>query len=172
MNVAPLDGLPKSENNEIKQTSQQVLLITRVFDAPRELVFKAWTDPKHVAQWWGPRGFTIPVCELDVRPGGIMLIHMRGPDGVVYPLMGVYQEIVAPERIVFITQGFEDEFGNPQLEVLNIVTFADLGGKTRLTLQARVVKSTPEIAATLAGMEQGWVEALERLEECLLIIGN
>ena len=60
--------------------------ITRIIDAPRELVFKAWTDPKHMAQWWGPRYFTNPICEMDVRPGGAILIHMRGPDGVIYPI--------------------------------------------------------------------------------------
>jgi Activator of Hsp90 ATPase homolog 1-like protein len=70
---------------------EQELVLTRVFDAPRELVFKAWTDPKCVAQWWRPRGFTNPVCEVDVRPGGAIRIHMRGPDGTVYPMTGVYQ---------------------------------------------------------------------------------
>jgi uncharacterized protein YndB with AHSA1/START domain len=68
---------------------EQELVLTRVFDAPRELVFKVWTDPKHLARWWGPRGFTNPVCELDLRPGGAILIHMRGPDGTVYPMTGV-----------------------------------------------------------------------------------
>jgi len=75
----------------IMTNEEQELVLTRVFDAPRELVFKAWTDPKHVAQWWGPHGFTNPVCELDLRPGGAILIHMRGPDGVVYPMTGTYQ---------------------------------------------------------------------------------
>jgi uncharacterized protein YndB with AHSA1/START domain len=73
---------------------EQELVLTRVFDAPRELVFKAWTDPKQVAQRWGPRGFSNPVCELDLRPGGVFRLHMRGPDGTVYPMTGVYHEIV------------------------------------------------------------------------------
>ena len=72
-----------------------------MFDAPRELVFKAWTDPKQVAQWWGPHGFSNPVCELGLRPGADIRIHMRGPDGTVYPMTGVYHEIVKPERLVF-----------------------------------------------------------------------
>ena len=156
-----------SVNSPIVEPSERVLVITRVFDAPRELVFKAWTDPKHVAHWWGPNGFTNPVCELDVRPGGAILIHMRGPDGVVYPMKSVFHEIVEPERLVFTTSSFEDEDGNPQLEVLNTVTFAEHNGKTKLTLQARVMKSTPEVAVPLAGMEEGWSESLERLGEHL-----
>ncbi len=139
------------------------LVLTRVFDAPRELVFKAWTDPKHVAQWWGPHGFTNPVCELDVRPGGAIRIHMRGPDGTVYPMTGVYQEIVEPTRLVFTSAALDEE-GNPLFEVLHTVTFAEQGSKTTLTVKARVVKSTAEAAPYLDGMEAGWTQSLERLE--------
>ncbi len=74
-------------------SSEWDLVMTREFDAPRELVFKAWTDAKQTAQWWGPKGFTNPVCELDVRVGGAIRIHMRAPDGVVYPMTGVFEEI-------------------------------------------------------------------------------
>ena len=77
------------------------LVITRVFDAPLSFAFRVWTSPKHVAQWWGPHGFTNPVCELDARPGSAIRIHMCGPDGTVYPMTGVYQEVVEPERLVF-----------------------------------------------------------------------
>ncbi len=139
------------------------LVLTRVFDAPRELVFKAWTDPKHVAQWWGPHGFTNPVCELDVRPGGAIRMHMRGPDGTLYPMTGVYEEIVEPKRLVF-TSAAQDEEGNPLFEVLSTVTFAEQGSTTTLTVKARVVKSTAEGAPYLEGMEAGWTQSLERLE--------
>ncbi len=139
------------------------VVFTRVFDAPREVVFRAWTDPKQVAQWWGPQGFTNPVCELDVRRGGAIRIDMRGPDGTVYPMAGVYEEIVAPERIVF-SSGAIDENGKPLFEVLNIVTLAERGGKTTLTLHVHVVKSTAAAARHLAGMEVGWTQSLERLE--------
>jgi uncharacterized protein YndB with AHSA1/START domain len=94
------------------------VVFTRVVDAPRRLVFEARTDPKHVAQWWSPHGFTNPVCELDVRPGGAIRIDMRGPDGIVYPMTGVYQEIVEPERLVFTSAALDDE-GKPLFEVLN-----------------------------------------------------
>jgi uncharacterized protein YndB with AHSA1/START domain len=150
-----------------EELADRVLVMERVFDAPRELVFQAWTDPKHVAQWWGPKGFTNPVCELDVRPGGAILIHMRGPDGVVYPTKGVYREIMSPERLVFTNSAFQGEGGNSLLEVLTTVTFGEHNGKTRLTLRAVVVKSTPEVAAALAGMEEGWNQSLDRLAEDL-----
>ncbi len=138
------------------------LVLTRVFDAPRELVFKAWTDPKCVAEWWGPNGFTNPVCELDVRPGGAIRIHMRGPDAIVYPMTGVYQEVVWPERLVF-TSAALDLDGNPMFEVLTTVTFAEQGGKTKQILRARVIKRTAQAAPYLAGMEAGWTQMLDRL---------
>ena len=144
--------------------TEQRLVITRIFDAPRELVFKAWTYPKHLARWWGPNGFDNPVCEIDARPGGAILMHMRGPDGVIYPTRGVFHEIVAPERLVMATWGFEDEAGNPQLEAHNTVTFAiHESGKTKLTLQTVIVKAAAEVTAMLAGMEEGWNESLDRL---------
>lgn len=142
------------------------LLITRVFDAPREVVFKAWTDPKQVAEWWGPRGFTAPVCELDARPGGAIRIHMRGPNGVIYPMTGTYQEISAPERLVFLSSALDEE-GKPLFEVVNTITLTDQSGKTLLTLEARVVKSTAKAAPYLAGMEMGWTQSIDRLGEFL-----
>ncbi len=141
------------------------LVITRIFDAPRELVFKLWTDPKHVVHWWGPKFFTNPVCELDPRPGGIMRIDMQGPDGTVYPGKGTFLEVVEPERIVFTATTLDDEEGNPQLVVLHMVTFDDAEGKTKLTLQAFVVKSAPVAAFALAGMEEGWSGSLDKLAD-------
>jgi len=138
------------------------LVLTRVFKAPRGPVFAAWTEPTQVAQWWGPNGFTNPVCELDVRPGGAVCIHMRGPDGTVYPMTGVYQEIVEPERLVF-TSAALDESGKPLFDVLNTVAFVEHDGTTKLTVRARVVKSTAGAAPYLAGMEAGWTQSLERL---------
>jgi len=136
---------------------------TRVFDAPRRLVFKAWTDPKRVAQWWGPTGFTNPRCELDVRPGGAIRIDMRAPDGTVYPMSGVYQEIVEPERLVFTSIALDDA-GNPLFENLNTVTFTEHAGKTTITLQTCVIKSTDKALQYLKGMEIGWSMSLDRLE--------
>jgi uncharacterized protein YndB with AHSA1/START domain len=146
----------------IMANEEQELVLTRVFDAPRELVFKVWTDPKHVALWWGPHRFTNPVCELDLRPGGAILIHMRGPDGVVYRMTGVYREVVEPERLVF-TSAALDAAGNPMFELLTTVTFAEEGGKTKQILRARVIKRTAQAAPYLAGMQAGWTQSLERL---------
>lgn len=142
------------------------LVLTRIFDAPRSLVWKAWTDPKHVAQWWGPQGFTNPVCELDVRPGGAIRIDMRAPDGTVYPMTGIYREIVEPDRLVFTSYAL-DAAGKPMFEVLNTVMFAEQDGKTTLTVQARVINKTAVAERYLAGMEQGWTQSLERLAAIL-----
>ncbi len=142
----------------------QEQITTRVFDAPRELVFKAWTDPARLKRWWGPKGFTNPVCEVDVRPGGAIRIHMRAPDGVVYPMMGVFHEIVEPERLVFTSSAL-DANGEPLFEVLNTVTFDDEGGKTKLTVHASVSNVKAEAAQHLAGMEQGWSMSLDRLAQ-------
>jgi uncharacterized protein YndB with AHSA1/START domain len=153
-----------TENSKLKEEHE--LVLTRIVDAPRELVFKMWTDPKRVAQWWGPHGFTNPVCELDARPGGAILIHMRGPDGTVYPMRGVYQEVVEPKRLVFISSAL-DANGNAMFEVLTTVTFAEHNGKTKQTLHARVIKRTAQAAPYLKGMEAGWTQSLERLAERL-----
>ncbi len=143
--------------------AKRELTITRVFDAPRELVFKMWTDPKYVAQWWGPKGFTNPVCEMDVRPGGALRIVMRAPDGVDYPMTGIFREIVEPERLVFTNIAVDAE-GNHLLEGLTTVTFARHGDKMKLTLQTRAVGLVAHAARMLEGMEAGWTQSLERLE--------
>ena len=122
------------------------LTLTRVFDAPRALVFRMWIDPKHMAQWWGPRSFTNPVCELDVRPGGRIWIVMRGPKGGEYdadfPMSGTFHEIVEPERLVF-TAVAEDTAGNALIRAHTVVTFEDLGGKTKLTMHQTAVGLAP-----------------------------
>jgi len=141
---------------------ERELVLTRVFDAPRELVFQAWTDPKHLAQWWGPKGFTNPVCELDLRPGGALRIVMRAPDGTDYPMTGVFREIVPPARLVF-TNHAVDAQGNRLLEGLTTVSFAEQDGKTKLTLHTRAVAVVAYAAAYLEGMEVGWTQSLERL---------
>jgi uncharacterized protein YndB with AHSA1/START domain len=147
-------------------SNPQELVLTRVFDAPRELVFKAWTDPKCVAEWWGPHHFTNPVCEVDARLGGAIRIHMRAPNGTVYVMTGVFQEVVEPERLVFTSAALDDK-GNALFEVLTTVTFTEQEGKTKQTMRARVIKSTSQSAPYIAGMEQGWTQSLERLTSYL-----
>jgi uncharacterized protein YndB with AHSA1/START domain len=144
--------------------AEREVVITRIFDAPRALVFQAWTDPKHLKRWWGPKMFTNPVCEVDARVGGAWRIVMRSPDGVDYPCGGVYREIVEPERLVF-TNIATDNDGNPILDGLTTVTFEEQGGKTKLTLTTRAVALVEYAAAYLQGMEAGWTQSLESLAE-------
>ena len=135
---------------------------TRVFDAPRELVWNAWTDAKHVAQWFGPHGFTNPVCEWDARPGGTIRIHMRAPDGSMCPLMkGEFREVIPPERLRY-TSWVVDDAGELLFEVDNIITFAEHAGKTTLTAHAKVTQASPRAVPFLSGMEMGWSQMLDR----------
>ena len=146
--------------------TERELTLTRVFDAPRELVFRAWTDSKHLAQWWGPEGFTNPVCEFEARPGGAIRIHMRAPDGTVYPMTGVVREIAPPERLVFASAAV-DKDGKHLLEALTTVRFVEQGGKTKLTLEIRGVAVAPVAVQYLEGMEAGWTQSLTRLTRFL-----
>jgi uncharacterized protein YndB with AHSA1/START domain len=150
-----------------RKSAEGELVINRTFNAPRERVFNAWIDQKLMAQWWGPQGFTNPVCELDARPGGAIRIDMRGPDGTVYPMKGVFQEIVPPQRLVFTSSAFEDEKGDAQLETINTVTFIGMINTTKIMLQADVVKTTTAVQEALEGMPEGWNQSLDRLEELL-----
>ena len=139
------------------------LVLERTFDAPIELVWQAWTDPAQLAQWWGPKCFTNPVCRADVRPGGKIYVEMRAPDGTVYPMSGTYEEVVKPERIVF-KSGALDEKGNPKFEIHTAVTFTEVNGKTALKLEAKVLNMTSADAEQhLSGMRMGWSQSLDRL---------
>ena len=141
------------------------LTITRIFRAPRELVFRTWTDPEHLAEWWGPAGFTNPRCEADVRPGGAIRIDMRAPNGTVYPMGGEFREIVPPEKLVFLTSAL-DSAGKSIFENLNTVLFEEFeGDKTLIKLHVQVVEEKGEAEQYLKGMEQGWSMSLDRLDE-------
>jgi uncharacterized protein YndB with AHSA1/START domain len=137
--------------------------LSREMAAPRKLVFAAWIDEAHVKEWWGPAGFDNPVCKVDARVGGKMDIHMRGPDGTVYPMTATFTEIVPEEKIAFIS-GALDEKGTILFEILTTVTFADSGSnRTKLNLTARVVKARSEGAHHIGGMEEGWSGSLDKL---------
>jgi uncharacterized protein YndB with AHSA1/START domain len=147
---------------ERASTERPDMTIVRVVDAPRHLVWKAWTEQQHLAQWFGPKGFTNPVCEVDLRVGGSMRITMQSPDGTLYPMIAVYDEVIEPERLVWTTTVEHDD--NVSFEIRQVTTFADRDGKTELTLQAFVLRSTPESADALGGMEIGWSMSLDKLE--------
>ena len=143
---------------------EATVTLIRVFDAPRALVWKAWTDPKMMAQWFGPRGFTNPICELDVRIGGSLRIVMRGPDGSDYPMKGVFREVSVPERLVFTNIAIDKE-GNHLLEGETTVTFTEKDGKTTLVLETHAVGLLPIAPQMLAGMEAGWTQSIDKLQE-------
>jgi uncharacterized protein YndB with AHSA1/START domain len=138
--------------------------ITRVFDAPRALVWQAWTDPKMLARWFGPRGFTSSVPQLDVRVGGALRIVMHGPDGNDYPMKGVFTDVRAPERLVFSNIAIDND-GNHLLEGETSVTFAEHAGKTTMTLKSHMVGLVPIASQMLAGMEAGWTQSIDKLGE-------
>ncbi len=150
--------MPKG--NSIPTEPQLAIAITRVFDAPRELLFKMWTEGKHLLRWSAPRGFAIPHAEAEVRPGGPWRCCMRSPDGVDYWVGGVYREVVAPERLVF-THAFDEEEGNRGPETLVTVTFADDNGKTRMTFRQTGFGSVK----SRDGHEEGWNECFDLLAE-------
>ena len=154
-------------------------VITRVFDAPRDLVFKAHTDCEHLKHWWGPKGFTVRVCKLDLRPGGAFHYCLTSPKGEDMWGRFVYREIVAPERLVYV-MSFSDEGGNITrhsfaaswpLEMLNTQTFTEKGGKTTLTLRATALNASPEeraaFVAGMRGMEQGFGGTYDQLARYL-----
>src|SRR5262245_31722991 len=98
------------------------LVITADVNATRPVVFEAWTNPRHIAKWWGPLGFSNVRCEIDLRPGGAIRIDLRSPDGTLYPMSGFFQEIIAPEKLIF-SMSPVDGLGHSLLDVLNTVTF-------------------------------------------------
>jgi uncharacterized protein YndB with AHSA1/START domain len=144
--------------------NERTVEITRIIDAPRALVFRMWVEPEHMAQWWGPKSFDNPVCEIDGRPGGKILIHMRGPGGTLYPMTGEFLEVVEPERLAFMAYA-EDLAGQRLLESRTVVTFEDVDGRTRLTVRAHAVGLVPIAPQMLAGMQAGWSGSLDKLAE-------
>ena len=146
----------------VTRPAEREFVITRRFDAPRALVFEAWTDPKHLAQWWGPRDYPAAQVKLDVRPGGAWRHCLRSTEtGNDLWHRGMFREVVAPERLVF-TFAWEEE-GERGLETLVTVTFADEGGKTRMTLRQTPFQSDGE----RDGHQGGWNSTFDRLADHL-----
>ncbi|MBO9129380.1 SRPBCC domain-containing protein [Bacillus sp. 165] len=165
--------------NNVTTNEENELVITRIFDAPRELVFKMWTDPEHLKHWWGPKGFTMNVAKLELRPGGMFHYSQKSPDGQEMWGKFVYREITAPEKLVF-TNSFSDEEGNTirapfsptwPLEILNILTFSEYEGKTKLVMQGGPLSPTEEERKTFEaarnGVKQGIGGTLDQLADYL-----
>lgn len=154
--------------------SDAELVITRMFDAPRGLVFKAWTEPERVKRWWGPKGFTTPFCAVDLREGGVLLYCMRSPEGRDFWGRGEFREIVVPERLV-LAMSFADAEGNVvpathygmspdwPLQTLLTVTFDEHAGKTEVTLRYAGIPSGADRDAA----RQGWAEVMDDLADYL-----
>jgi len=146
-------------HGSIEHTADREIVATRVFDAPRDLVFRMWTDPAHIMRWWGPNGFTTTIHEMDVRPGGMWRFIMHGPDGVDYPNEILYREIMAPERLAYahVAPAFE-----------TTVTFAEERGRT--TVRVRMLFGTAaerDAVLTQYGAVEGLNQTLGRLDEYL-----
>jgi uncharacterized protein YndB with AHSA1/START domain len=142
--------------------ADQEVVLERLLDAPPDRVFRAWLDPAQLKQWWGPRGFTNPVCEVDPTVGGRMRIVMRGPDGTDYPMSATFRAIEPDRRLVFVAVA-EDAAGDALLESFTEVLFEAHGDKTRLTVETSAVGLAPVAADMLRGMEEGWSGSLDRL---------
>jgi uncharacterized protein YndB with AHSA1/START domain len=142
-------------------TTDREIVTTRLIDAPRALVFQAWTDPKHIAQWFGPDGFVTTTHAMDVRPGGVWRFTMRGPDGKDWPNVVTYEQVIAPERLVYL-HGDDKE---PDM-FHNTVTFDDQDGKTALTMRA-VFKTAAarEFVVRERGAIEGGQQTIARLEQ-------
>jgi len=163
--------VPQQGARSTEDTSDREVIFTRIFDAPRELVWKAFTDPKQVVKWWGPNGFTTTNQEMDVRPGGIWRHTMHGPDGTDYYNKCKFLEVAKPERIVYVQSGGKEDDSGMPCEVT--WTFEAQGAKTKLT--GRMVfpsAATLEHVAKIYGVIEGGKQTLERLAGHLLAIAG
>jgi uncharacterized protein YndB with AHSA1/START domain len=141
-----------------RRAGSHELCLTRVIDAPRAAVFEVWTTPEHLAEWWGPTGFTLPECEMDFREGGAFKFLMRAPSGEDHWLRGVFREIVEPERIVFTFAWGNAERATGPVTVVT-VTLDEIGGKTKLTLRQTGLESD----TSAREHSEGWAQQLDRL---------
>jgi uncharacterized protein YndB with AHSA1/START domain len=152
----------RAQDNAAAPAAERELTMRRTFDAPRALVFRAWTEPQHLAQWSCPRGFTMIENRGELRVGGSFFAWMRSPQGEDHRMRGVYREIVAPERLVF-THAWLDARGAPGPETLVTVTLAERNGRTEMTFHQGIFESV----ASRDGHEQGWTSCFELLAELL-----
>lgn len=150
-----------SASTTLTMPSDRETVITRIFNAPRRLVFEAWTKPEHVRRWYGLRSLTLTVCEIDLRPGGAWRYVLQAPDGSEYAFSGVYREIVPPERLVY-TEGYE---AIPGADYLVTTTFDEQDGKTTLTSRLLYKSKEHRDGHLNSGMEPGMRETLDRLAE-------
>jgi uncharacterized protein YndB with AHSA1/START domain len=148
------------ETAALPEPGDRELKFTRIFDAPRRIVYRAWTDPEQVVHWYGPKGFTVTFLEMDVRVGGAWRKCMRSPDGVDYWRSGIYREVVEFERLVF-TYVSDDPHGIRGHETLVTIDFRDQGRKMLMTFRQAVFESV----ATRNSHRGGWGESMDRFAD-------
>lgn len=153
------------------ESEDRLLVITRTFDAPRALVWRAFSDPVHLSRWWGPKGYTNPVCEVDFRVGGHWHNVMRGPDGKDLPTDVTFIEIVEPERIVYRNAPARGEVwgDNPPPSFVRTITFSESDGRTTLTMRAEFDSSEHREAVVRRGWIDGTNESFDKLEALLAV---
>jgi len=158
--------MPEKIVDVIESTADREIVFTRVFDAPRRMVWEAWTDPEQLVLWWGPKGFSTTVHEMDVRAGGVWKLVMHGPDGTDYPNKSIFTKVVPYERLRYRLSG--GKRGGPVAQFEMTVTFEDDGDKTRITM--RLVFASAEARDENVreyGSIEGGKQTLERLAEHL-----
>jgi uncharacterized protein YndB with AHSA1/START domain len=147
----------------VSQATDRDLVLTRLIDAPREKLYRAWTEPELIKQWFAPLPYTTPVAELDVRPGGASLVVMRGPDGVDMPNRGVYLEVVPNERLV-VTDAYTRAWEPAEKPFMTVIlTFEDKGGKTQYTARVRHWTVADREMHEKMGFHQGWGQCADQL---------
>jgi len=148
-----------------EKSEDRGLVVTREFDAPRELVWEAWTQPEHVAQWWGPNGFTNTIHEMAVQPGGVWRLTMHGPDGTDYPNKIVFLEVVPPERLVY---DHSDDYEDNNTHFHVTVTFEEQGSGTKLTMRMQFATAEEwKETENEFGATEGAAQTMERLRQYL-----
>jgi uncharacterized protein YndB with AHSA1/START domain len=159
-------SLDKLASDVATRASEREMVVTRVLDAPRELVWEAWTDPVHISAWWGPEGFTTTTEVMDVRPGGRWVHVMHGPDGTDYPNLTVFHEVVKPERVVYTNSGGEED--GPEAQFRATVTFDEMGPRTRITMRAEFASApSRDFVVKHFGAYEGAHQTLNRLARFL-----
>ena len=160
--------LPKSHMT-LATPSEREIVMTRFFEAPRDVVFDTFTQPEHVKRWWGPRGWSLPECEMDLRVGGSFRYLMRGPAGEEHGIWGTYFEIVPPERLVF-DDGFEATGMEDFDARLTLIFEEETPGRTKITMTSLYKSRQIRDRVLGMGLGQGWGESFDRLDEVLATI--
>ncbi len=152
--------------------TNKIVTFTRLLDAPPAIVFPLWIEARHLSQWFAPKHFTVPECTVDARVGGEVRLTMRAPDGTDYPMKSLFEELVPNQRIVTRNWAGMDAAAKPGFETVQTYIFTAEGDKTRLTVKAEVIWMESHMAPAIAGMEPGWNQTLDKLEDVIAGLGS